>query len=204
MVNPMTHVFVSYSHRDNTFADQLEAELEAAGIDAWTDNDLEAGEPWRDSIDKAIKQCFAVLAVMSEDAKKSEYVTYEWSYALGVGVTVIPIILREVKLHPKLEELQYLDFSGDFDAPFKKLLRRLKNLEIKYLQGALRHPQYAVRRHAARRLGELKVKKAVPDLIRTLENDRSRKVVRPAAADALEAIGTDEAINAARKFRSKN
>jgi len=28
--------------------------------------------------------------------------------------------------------------------------------------------------------------------------------VRPAAADALEAIGTDEAINAARKFRSKN
>lgn len=200
----MTHVFISYSHRDNTFADLLEAELEAAGIDAWTDNDLEAGEPWRDTIDKAIKQCFAVLAVMSEDAKKSEYVTYEWSYALGKDITVIPLILQKnVKLHPKLEELQYLDFSGDFDAPYKKLLRRLKNLEVKHLQKSLRHPQYAIRRRAARRLGELKVRKAVPDLIRTLENDRSRKVVRPAAADALEAIGTEEAIAAAQKWRSK-
>jgi hypothetical protein len=200
----MTHVFISYSRRNNTFADQLETELEAAGIDAWTDNDLEAGEPWRESIDNAIQQCFAVLAVMSEDAKKSEYVTYEWSYALGVGVTVIPLVLRKVTLHPKLEELQYLDFSGDFNAPFKKLLRRLKNLEIKYLQKTLRHPQYAIRRHAARRLGELKVRKAIPDLIRVLENDRSRKVVRPAAADALEAIGTDEAIKAAEKYRGNN
>jgi HEAT repeat protein len=121
-----------------------------------------------------------------------------------VGVTVIPLVLRKVTLHPKLEELQYLDFSGDFNAPFKKLLRRLKNLEIKYLQKTLRHPQYAIRRHAARRLGELKVRKAIPDLIRVLENDRSHKVVRPAAADALEAIGTDEAIKAAEKYRGNN
>jgi HEAT repeat protein len=53
-------------------------------------------------------------------------------------------------------------------------------------------------------LGELKVRKAIPDLIRVLENDRSRKVVRPAAADALEAIGTDEAIKAAEKYRGNN
>ena len=199
----MTHVFISYSRKDDDFATQLETELEAKGIDAWTDHDLEAGELWRKGIDDAIEQCFAVLAVMSKNGKISEYVTYEWSYALGVGVTVIPLILEEVKLHPKLEELQYLNFSEEFDAPFKKLLRRLKNLEIKHLRGNLYHSQHSVRRRAARRLGELKVKKAVPDLIRVMENDRSNRVVRPAAADALEAIGTDEAIAAVEKWRRK-
>ena len=200
----MTHVFISYSHKDGDFANTLEMELEAKGIDAWTDNDIEAGDPWKENIDSAIQQCFAVLAVMSDDAKKSEYVTYEWSYALGKDITVIPLILQKnVKLHPKLEALQFLDFTGEFDGQFKKLLRRLKNLEVKHLQRSLRHSQYGIRRRAARRLGELKVKKAVPDLIRTLEHDRSHKMVRPAAADALEEIGTDEAIEAVNKYRRR-
>ena len=199
----MSHVFISYSHEDDDFASQLELELESREIDAWTDHDLEAGDEWKSSIDDAIKQCFALLAVMSPDAKNSEYVTYEWSYALGVGVKVIPIIHRQTSLHPKLNDLQYIDFSGDFDSAFKSLLRRVKQLELNYLLDSLHDSNYRIREKAVRRLGERKVKRAVPDLIHMLDHDRSRKIVRPAAAQTLELIGSDEALEAVKKWRGK-
>ena len=42
--------------------------------------------------------------------------TYEWAFALGSGVPVLPLLLNsaEADLHPRLRTLQYLDFSIDF------------------------------------------------------------------------------------------
>ena len=57
----MSHIFISYSRKDKIFADDLELELEARDIDAWTDNDIEPGDRWREGIDNAIKNAFAVL-----------------------------------------------------------------------------------------------------------------------------------------------
>jgi len=120
---PRGHLFVSHSSIDGDFAELLKLTLERAGHEAWIDSDrLTPGLDWREGIDEAIRNASAVLAVMSPDARASEYVTYEWAYALGCGTKVIPIMLRETTLHPRLATLQYLDFTNRIARPWPRLL----------------------------------------------------------------------------------
>ena len=123
------HVFISYSHANGDFAEILRTRLEGSGFNVWTDEDrLLAGEDWRNGIDKAIRSACALIVVMTPSAKASEYVTYEWAFAWGVGVKVIPILLEPTPLHPRLEVLQYLDFSIRSARPWDKLLALLKEV----------------------------------------------------------------------------
>ena len=117
------HVFVSYKHEDRDFAENLIHRVEKADFKTWADsNHLQAGEDWRAEIDQAIKNAFALIVIMTPEAKASEYVTYEWAFAWGAGVKVIPVTLKSTPLHPRLETLQYLDFTN-FDArPWERLI----------------------------------------------------------------------------------
>src|SRR5437899_1566054 len=95
------HVFISYQHDDNDFAENLIHRVKAEGFSTWIDSDgLSVGEPWREGIDQAIRDAFALIVIMSPTAKASEYVTYEWAFAWGCGLKVIPIMYRKTELHP--------------------------------------------------------------------------------------------------------
>jgi HEAT repeat protein len=65
---------------------------------------------------------------MTPEAKASEYVTYEWAFALGAGIEVIPILLEPTELHPRLDALQHLDFSFRASRPWDKLIEHVKTL----------------------------------------------------------------------------
>lgn len=120
------HVFISYKHEDEAFASNLIRQVQLAGFTVWIDTEqLRAGENWREAINFAIRDAFALVVVITPEAKASEYVTYEWAYALGAGVKIIPIMLRPAELHPQLEMLQYLDFSDAARPPWDRLVRRL-------------------------------------------------------------------------------
>lgn len=128
----MAHSFISYSHRDFSFVSQLLTYLQSNALPVWVDYQrLQAGEDWRQDIDDGIRQSFAVLAVMSPDAVASQYVTYEWSFAMGQGIKIIPLLIgAEKDLHPKLQVLQYLDFAKyPFEEMAPKLLERLQALQ---------------------------------------------------------------------------
>jgi hypothetical protein len=64
---------------------------------------------------------------MTPDARISEYVTYEWAFAWGYGKKVIPIMLRQTTLHPRLATLQYLDFTNRIARPWSRLFEVLAN-----------------------------------------------------------------------------
>jgi predicted transport protein len=123
----MADFFISYAHDDSSFVNKsLIPQLKQAGFTAWIDAEqLRAGKDWRQAIDKAIRSSLALVVVMSPKAKKSEYVTYEWAYALGVGIEVIPLLLGKVNLHPRLEALQYLDFTDPWNPPYDNLIGQL-------------------------------------------------------------------------------
>ena len=108
----MSHVFISYSHEDFEFVENLQLRLEKVGFETWLDEErLTAGEDWREEIDAAIKDSFALLLVLTPKSLESRYVTYEWSVALGTGKKVIPLLLIQVddeKLHPRLDRRQDL------------------------------------------------------------------------------------------------
>lgn len=124
------HIFISHSKDDGDFAELLKLKLKRQGHDAWVDTDrLDPGLDWRVEIDQAIKEAVAVLAIMSPEARASEYVTYEWAFAWGSETKVIPIMLRQTTLHPRLATLQYLDFTNRIARPWDRLFGVLSGLE---------------------------------------------------------------------------
>lgn len=125
--------FISHSREDGDFADLLKLRIEQEGYSAWVYTQrLRAGEDWRTETDEAIRQASGLIAVMTPSARKSEYVTYEWAFAWGVGVRIIPIVLRPTSLHPRLETLQTLDFTNRATRPWGDLLTVLDETRRQY------------------------------------------------------------------------
>jgi hypothetical protein len=126
----MAQVFLSYSKADHFFAELAKIKLEEQGISVWLDNgQLRAGNDWRNGIDKGISECFAVLLALSDNSSSSSYVTYEWASAMGKGKPIIPVLLDECSVHPKIEPIQYLDFSKPGSLPWNDLIGRIKEME---------------------------------------------------------------------------
>jgi tetratricopeptide (TPR) repeat protein len=128
----MKHVFVSYKHdRDSiVFVQLLIHEISRAGFEAWTDNRISRGEDWRAEIDQAIKNSLALIVIMTPAAKLSEYITYEWAFALGLGIRVIPIRYEETELHPRLEAFQFLNFTNPEFFPWSSLIKDLNEIVL--------------------------------------------------------------------------
>lgn len=125
----MNHIFISHSHEDSDFAEILEHRLSQANVTVWRDVNIRGGEDWRKGIDQAIKEAFALIVIMTPEAKASEYVTYEWAFAWGAGVKIIPLLLKRTELHPRLESLQYLDFTNRTARPWDTLIELLGEAE---------------------------------------------------------------------------
>lgn len=119
-------VFISHSHNDADFAELLKLQLEKNGINGWMDNEkLKIGQDWRQEIDEGITKSIALIVIMSPEAKNSEYVTYEWAFGWGKEIPIFPIMLKQTPLHPRLESLQYLDFTNRVTRPWQKLIESI-------------------------------------------------------------------------------
>lgn len=96
-------VFVSYSHKDERFREQLDAhlsQLRHEGVVAdWNDRKILAGDDWAGEIDKHVESADVILLLISSDFLASKYcVEIEMKRALerhAAGqARVIPIIVR--------------------------------------------------------------------------------------------------------------
>jgi len=126
----MITVFLSYSKKDHFFAELAEIKLAQADIKLWRDQgQLIAGTDWRQGIEHGISNSLAILVALSDNSAESSYVTYEWAYGLGKGKTIIPLKLTECSVHPKLETIQYLDFSIPGALPWESLIERIQEIE---------------------------------------------------------------------------
>ena len=132
------HIFISYHHEDGDFAYYLRMKLKENSFEIWmSDAARTCGDDWRAEIDHAIDTASALVLLMTPDAKASDYVTYEWAFAIGKGVRVVPILLKETELHPRLELLHYLDFTNRKARPWDDLIRALNETYIKEQKNAL-------------------------------------------------------------------
>jgi TIR domain len=127
----MAQVFVSYSRKDLDFVNELIDYCEAQGIEFWRDVDtMHAGDKWMDEIDRGIANAYAVIVIWSPDARKSEYVAYEWIYAWGQGKAIVPIMLETTDLFPAFR-FHCLDFkNGQRD--WAKLITDLNTARARY------------------------------------------------------------------------
>lgn len=132
----MSQVFISYQREDIAFAHDIRFRLQAAGITPWLDELIEVGQVWRQAIDDALRDSFALIVVITPESMLSEYVTYEWSFAVGRGLPVIPLLYKPTdNIHPRLEVLNFLDFTSA-DKPWDRLFERLRELQDTPLQAS--------------------------------------------------------------------
>jgi formylglycine-generating enzyme required for sulfatase activity len=90
------YVFLAYSRKDEAIMRQLRADLLAAGIVAWIDQeDLEPGTPvWQRAIEAAIRSAKCVVVILSPDAKESEWVNIEMTFARRIQRRIYPVLAR--------------------------------------------------------------------------------------------------------------
>jgi hypothetical protein len=70
--------FISYSSKNQDFADRLYADLQNNGVRCWlATEDLKIGDPFRDVIDQAIRLRDKLLLILSKPALQSEWVKDE-------------------------------------------------------------------------------------------------------------------------------
>jgi hypothetical protein len=210
----MERVFISYSHDDFEFAESLQLRLDKEGFETWMDVErLNAGEDWREEIDVAIKNSFALLLILTPKALESRYVSYEWSFAWGAGKKVIPLLLIQVDdndIHPRLDRRQYLDFTTRKGREWDKLFGRLSQIREQVLNNYkvdatlddLENDDSNIRIAAIQRLAKTNNKSSIPRLLKCLR-DRDAKV-RRAAVIALGEIGDPEVVDELRMVLASN
>lgn len=151
--NTPPKVFISYSHKDEHFKDELIimlASLQRRGvIDAWQDRRIEPGFEWFRSIQEAMNECQIALLLVSSDFLASEFVTGNelpelFQLRKMAGMRAIPIIVRDClwRSEPVLQDLQALprdgrpiiSFSretGDRDHVWMEIAKAIENLARK-------------------------------------------------------------------------
>ena len=164
-------MFISYSRDDAGFADKLRTQLKQAELSAWLDvEELKPGTEWQSKLENALRGASAVVVCLSPKSANSAFVTFEWSYAMGAGVKVFPVLAKETTLHPWLSRFQWIDLSGK-NPPWDALINALKtvprsrrNLRPPLRKVVKRRPRQTVRRRGGPKLFarfELKNKKPV-------------------------------------------
>ncbi|HYN32843.1 MAG TPA: TIR domain-containing protein [Ilumatobacteraceae bacterium] len=124
---------MSYSRRDTEFVEKLDRALTARGYDIWVDSDdiVGSGEDrWRRSIVKAIRECDAIVLVLSPNSTASANVERELTVAADNGKRVVPLMYRACELPDgfqyELAGVQYVDFTVlDFNQGVQHLVTHL-------------------------------------------------------------------------------
>lgn len=132
-------VFVSYSRTDGDVMRRVSEDLRTRGFVVWNDEALEPGTPsWKDAIEAAIEGSKTIVALLSPDAKKSEWIERELDYARAQNVPIIPVIVRgdtQNAVPFELITVQRADLRKDYNAGFyslqEALAEQLKRPELR-------------------------------------------------------------------------
>lgn len=94
-------VFISYSHEDREWKNQLLKHFVALQreIDPWTDDRIDAGDDWYERIEAALSEADAAVALVSVDFLGSKFALQEEIERLlerrrSEGLSIFPILIR--------------------------------------------------------------------------------------------------------------
>jgi hypothetical protein len=98
--------FISYSTKDQAFADRLYADLQNKGVRCWfAPNDLRPGESMSDQIDSAIRLYDKLILVLSSESAGSSWVQREVEKALSVEHETHRTVLFPISLDDSILQM---------------------------------------------------------------------------------------------------
>lgn len=124
-------IFISHSSVDKPFVRELDRRLRDSGYDTWLDeHEMVVGDPLAKKISEGLREARVVLVVVSDDAIKSRWLSFELNIATDRMVKgechVIPVVLSNATMPAEVVGILYADFRGDFDDAFKSIERALQ------------------------------------------------------------------------------
>ena len=114
----MSHVFISYSRYNLDYVKQLEQRLISEGFDVWRDNHIQGGEKWWEVVKSNLKNCSAMIVVMTPEAAESLWVMRETAIADYLEKPVFPMLLSGSLQH---EAWSIYAFTHTLDVTDKSL-----------------------------------------------------------------------------------
>ena len=125
-------IFISYSHKDKEWVKNwLLPKLENAGLQTHIDyRDFEIGVPSVINMERAVVQCAKTILVLTEHWLNSEWTQFEGLMLqtedpIGLRKRILPMMLCDCELPPRLKIFTYADFRDENERDFQ--IERLIN-----------------------------------------------------------------------------
>ena len=114
-------VFISHAYTDEPFVRKVAAGLEKVGLEVWdATREILPGDNWAAKVARALEESEAMVVLLTPDALRSNWVSWEIQYALGEQSyrnRLISVIVGDPEELPKedipwiLRRLQMIDMS---------------------------------------------------------------------------------------------
>ena len=102
--NNVEYTFISYSTRNQAFADAMKDLLNSKGIKTWmAPGDIPVGSKYAHVINKALKECSCLLLILSNDAQNSVWVSKEVERAVNYRKPIFPVQIENIALNDEFE-----------------------------------------------------------------------------------------------------
>jgi formylglycine-generating enzyme required for sulfatase activity len=123
----MGHIFISYSHRDTSYAHGLAKNLQSIGFQIWIDERLDYGSQWPREIQKQLDACDAFILIMTPRSFASDWVQSELQRAKRKLKPIFPLLLEGDEPWLSVESTQFYDVRGGGypDSRFYSALKRV-------------------------------------------------------------------------------
>ncbi|MCD4785055.1 MAG: protein kinase [Candidatus Eremiobacteraeota bacterium] len=102
------NVFISYSRKDDKYVANVVDQLLKIGINCWWDKMIPRGKNWDREIEKQLKECKAMLVILTENSVKSEEVQDEWSYWRYLNKPIVTLVCGDCKIPYRLHRRHHI------------------------------------------------------------------------------------------------
>ena len=133
MSEATSHIFISFSSKDEAVARAVVQFLEAQGLKCWISlRDIRPGQNYQESIVLALEQAKSIVFLFSKSSSSSPEIKKELSLAERLEKPVFPLRLSPITpsgaLRYELATRQWIDIFPDREQAFRKLVETIRSV----------------------------------------------------------------------------
>jgi WD40 repeat protein len=131
----MAAIFISHSSKDTADADVMATWLIKQGHTSYfIDNDeksgISAGTRWEQVLYQRLRQCQAIVALVTPDWLESKWCFAEMTQAREKGKPIFPVITKPCQPPGLLSDIQQIDLTADLEGGYRRLALGLKQIGL--------------------------------------------------------------------------
>jgi hypothetical protein len=122
----MTAIFISHSSADNAAAAEMKAWLEAQGhtslfLDFDPEAGIKGGSGWEQTLYRQLRQCQAVIALLSPNWLASKWCFPELVLARERGKAIFPVKVQPCEAGGVFGDIQHIDLTAEPEEGYRRL-----------------------------------------------------------------------------------